>query len=59
MWEHLLRMSRNVIGGFYGYREPRRGGRQGDVGVVHDIAGDGGCVAEPDEDRPGNTEAVW
>lgn len=52
-------MLQNVTASFYGYRESGCGGCQGDVGVVHDIAGDGGSVADPDEGRPGNTETVW
>lgn len=48
-----------MTGRFYGNRESRCGGCQGDVRAVHDIAGDGGSVADPDEGQPGNTETVW
>lgn len=62
IYKHLLktyRRLRTVNGCFYDYRESRGGGRQGDVRVIHDITGDGWCVADPDEGQPGNTKTVW
>lgn len=49
----------NVIGGLYGYRKSWDGGCQGDVRFVHDVTGNGGSVADPDEGKSGNSETVW